>query len=128
MTTKNQTSDSLYKEELMDIYKNPPNKGAMSDPTTSAVKNNPVCGDEITLQLKLEGGKISDAKFDGSACAVSVIASSLLTEHLIGKTVAEAKSLTKEDLLKLIGLNLSTSRVKCATLVLSALKSALEGF
>ncbi|PJA86722.1 MAG: Fe-S cluster protein [Candidatus Moranbacteria bacterium CG_4_9_14_3_um_filter_42_9] len=119
--------DNLYKEELMEVYKNPPNRGVLKNPTSKSTGKNPMCGDEILLQLKIAGGKIADAKFDGSACAVSVISSALLTEHIIGKTIEEAKKLSKEDLLQLIGLNLSTSRVKCATLVLNALHDALEG-
>lgn len=116
----------LYREELMDIYRNPSNKGKLDDPTVAIDKKNPMCGDEINLQLKFKDDVVSDAKFDGSACAVSIIASSLLTDMIIGKTVKELKALTKDDLLNEMGLNLTTSRVKCATLVLEALQGALE--
>lgn len=120
--------EDIYREELMEIYKNPPNRGSLANPSVAVKKHNPMCGDEVNLQLKIASGKIADARFDGSACAVSVISSSLLTEKIIGMTVDEAKTLKKEDLLELIGLNLTTSRVKCAVLVLSALQGALEGF
>ncbi len=120
--------NDLFRDELMDIYKNPMNQGQLDDRTHQAEGKNPLCGDQINLQLKISGGKIKDAKFNGSACSISIISSALLTEHIIGKTVEEAKKITKEDLLNLIGLNLTTSRVKCATLVLSALRGALEGF
>jgi nitrogen fixation NifU-like protein len=120
--------DNLFRDELMDIYKNPMNQGLLDDHTHEAEGKNSMCGDHVSLQLRIEDGKISDAKFHGDACSVSVIASALLTEHIIGKTVEEAKKITKEDLLEMIGLNLTTSRVKCATLVLSALEGALEGF
>ena len=119
--------DALYREELMDIYKNPSNKGHIDHPTHHADGKNPMCGDEITLQLKIADGKIEDAKFDGNACSVSIISSEILTEHIVGMPVDTAMKITKEDLLKMIGLNLTTSRVKCATLVLSALQGALEG-
>jgi nitrogen fixation NifU-like protein len=118
--------DDLYKEELMDIYKNPSHRGKMNDSTHQSQGKNPMCGDEIVLQLKIADGKIADAKFSGDACAVSIISSDLLAEHIIGKTVDEAKKLTKEDLLDIIGLNLTTSRVKCATLALDALQNALD--
>lgn len=120
--------DNLYKEELMDVYKNPPHRGHMDEPTSEGDGANAMCGDQIHLQLKIADGVICDAKFSGDACAVSTIASSLLSEHIIGKIVDEARALDKEKLLELIGINLSTSRVKCATLVLSALQGALEGF
>lgn len=120
--------NDLFRDELMDIYKNPMNQGQIDDHTHRSEGRNPMCGDEVNLQLKIADGKIKDAKFNGSACSVSIISSALLTEHIIGKTVEEAKKITKEDLLDMIGLNLTTSRVKCATLVLSALQGALEGF
>lgn len=116
----------LYREELMDIYRNPSNKGKLDDPTVAVDKKNPMCGDEIRLQLKFRDNVVEDAKFDGSACAVSIIASSMLTEMIIGKNLNELKSITKDDLLSSMGLNLTTSRVKCATLVLDALQGALE--
>ncbi len=116
----------LYREELMDIYRNPTNKGTMRDPSVAIDKKNPMCGDEITLQLKFKDNVVDDAKFEGTACAVSVIASSILTEMIIGKTISELQDITKEKLLESIGLNLTTSRVKCATLVLDALNGALE--
>ncbi len=120
--------DELYQEELMDIYKDPAHKGILEDATHHSHGTNPMCGDEITLQLKINEGKITDVKFDGDACAVSVIASELLSDHIVGKTVQEAQAITKDDLLMMIGINLTTSRVKCATLALNALHGALEGF
>lgn len=116
----------LYREELMDIVKNPVNRGNMDDPSVDVSKKNPLCGDEIHLQLKFENGLVKEAKFDGTACAVSVIASEMLTDLVIGKSVEELKAISKETFLEKIGLNLSTSRVKCATLVLDALQGALE--
>jgi nitrogen fixation protein NifU and related proteins len=121
--------DQLYREELMDLYKHPPNRGKMDDPTVSTTKKNPVCGDLIDLQLKVDDrGKITAAKFDGMACSVTVISSAMLTEALKGKTVAEAKAITKEKLLGDLNLNLTTSRVKCATLPLVALEDLLEEY
>lgn len=118
-------NDYLYREELMDVYKNSKSKGRLSDPTVEVSEKNPVCGDELILQLKIEGGKIVDAKFDGMACAVSVISSAYLLKNLIGKTIDEARNITRDQLLEMIGLNLTTSRVKCATLILEALKNAI---
>jgi nitrogen fixation NifU-like protein len=117
--------DNIYREDLMEEYKHPQNRGKIASPTIQILEKNPMCGDEVNLQLKIEDGKIMDAKFDGSACMVSIVSSSKLTQEIIGKSIAEVKKLTKEDLLELIGLNLTTSRVKCATLSLDALNKAL---
>ncbi len=119
-------TDYLYREELMDIYKNSTSKGHLDHPTVEVTEQNPVCGDQLTLQLQIEGNKIVDAKFDGMACAVSVISSSYLLKSLIGKTVTDAKLITKDQLLEMIGLNLTTSRIKCATLILEALHNAIS--
>jgi len=65
----------MYREELMDIYKNPTHKGTIAAPSAQVRKKNPMCGDEVTMQLKIENGKITDAKFDGFACFVSIVSS-----------------------------------------------------
>ena len=120
--------DDLYKEELLDIYKNPSHKGNISDPTVKVSKENSMCGDSLELSLSIKDGVITDAKFDGSACSVSIISAELLLEDIVGKRVEDAKTITKKDLLNLLNLNLTTSRVKCATLVLSALGDALKEY
>lgn len=112
----------------MDIYKNPHNRGKISLPSVSVSKKNPMCGDELTLQLEIKDGVVKEAKFDGSACSVSIISSSILTDYLIGRKLDEVKKLTKEDLLKFINLNLTTSRVACATLIFSALEEGLKSY
>jgi nitrogen fixation protein NifU and related proteins len=119
-------SKDIYREELMDIYKNPPHKGKIDKPTVASEKNNPMCGDEIHLQLQINNGIVEDAKFDGSACAVSVISASMLTDMIIGKSIVELQKLTKEELLNTLDLNLTTSRVKCATLAFNALRDILD--
>jgi nitrogen fixation NifU-like protein len=120
--------DDLYREELMDVYKHPQNRGYIRDPSVEVFEKNPMCGDELTLQLKLQNDVIEEAKFYGNACVVSVVASEFLTEKLIGLTVDEASKLTKDDLLQMLNLNLTTSRIKCATLSLTALKKALAKY
>lgn len=111
---------------MMDHYKNPRNRGKLVDPTLQSQKKNPFCGDTISVQLKVRDGKISDIKFDGVACAVTVASASMVTEELKGKTLDELRKLTKDDVLNLLGVELTTSRVKCATLVLEALHGMLE--
>ena len=118
----------LYREEFMEIFRHPQNKGNLENPSVFAHKKNPMCGDSLVLRLKISGGIIEDAKFESEACAVSVISSSILTDYLIGKSVDEAKKINKNRLLEMIGLNLTTSRVSCATLVLYALEEALKNY
>jgi nitrogen fixation protein NifU and related proteins len=120
--------DNIYREELMEIYKNPRNRGSISNASVQVTEKNPMCGDEITLQMLIEDGVIKDAKFDGPACSVSIISSTYLLDNLIGYTLKDAAKFSKEELLDLIGINLSTSRVKCATLALTALKEAIEKY
>jgi len=117
--------DPIYQAELEEIFKNPRHKGNIVNPSILASEQNPLCGDSIRLQLRVENGIIQEARFDGSACAVSIIASEKLLSFIEGKSVAEAKSLTQDDLLQILGVDVSMSRIKCATLVLTALKNAL---
>lgn len=118
--------DIYKRQDLLELYKNPPYRGELSNATVEVTERNPACGDVVTLDLLIENDVIKDAKFTGEQCAVSVISSAMLLDEILGKTVDAANAVTKEDLLKLIDLNLTTSRVKCATLVLDALKSALK--
>lgn len=123
------TSQEQYlREDLLDLYKNPVNKGRLEDPSVSVHDVNPMCGDVIDLDIVVDNGIITDAKFSGDACAVSVISSSLVTEDIIDKDLTYAKNLTKKEVLELIGVDLTTSRVKCATLVLSALHKAIQKY
>ncbi len=118
--------DSIYREQLMEHYKNPRNRGKMDDAQVEVTENNPLCGDVISMQLKVKDGKIEDVKFDGSACAVTVASSSVLTEVLKGKSLEKAKKMSKEELLDLLGVELTTSRVKCASLPLEALHNLIQ--
>lgn len=119
--------DDIYREELMEHYKNPQNKGQMEDPTEEKTGNNPFCGDVVTIQLKIDDGTIQDIKFDGHACAVSVASASILTDEVKGKPLSKAKEMSKDRLLELLGVELTTSRIKCAELPLDTFLGMLEG-
>lgn len=118
----------LYREEIMDIYKNPARRGKLSDASITTDKKNPMCGDDIYVQLKIEKGLIKDARFDGSACLVSIVSSEILLDFLVDKTIEEARKITKDELLDMLKLNLTTSRVGCATLALTAVQKAIEEY
>ena len=120
--------DNLYREELMEIYKHPSNKGVLTNPSVSVHKNNPLCGDEVNVQLSIENNIIKDVKYNGSACMVSIVSSSLISDFIKGKTINEVQKISQDDVLHIIGINLTTSRIKCATLVLDALQEAIKNY
>lgn len=135
----------LYQEVIVDHNRSPRNFGPMEDADRKLEGFNPLCGDRLTLYLKMDGDRISDIRFDGHGCAISVASASLMTEAMKGKTVAEAESLFEmfHDLLTtdrqepdldklgklaaLAGVRDYPTRVKCATLCWHTLHSALEG-
>ncbi len=117
---------NLYTEIILDLYKNPMNKGILENPTNEHFVNNPLCGDEITIQLIIRDNKIEDVKFDGVGCAISMASASLLTEKLKGMSMENIKNLNKDDILEMLHIPISTMRLKCALLCLEAVRGALE--
>jgi nitrogen fixation NifU-like protein len=118
--------DQLYREVILDHYKNPRNHGTIEDAHAHAEGQNPLCGDEISIFVDFDGDTISDVKFDGRGCAISQAATSMLTEMIVGKTAAEAAALQKDDLLEEMPIPLTPVRLKCALLGLTTLKVALH--
>lgn len=120
--------DDLYREHILDHYKNPRNFGEMPEATHHYHDTNPLCGDEITMFLKVgEDGRIDDVHFTGRGCAISQASASLLTEEIKGKTLEEAKAIDRDQVLANLGITISPARVKCALLSLKALKGAAWG-
>ena len=118
--------DDLYREVILDHYKNPRYKGQLPDHDLTFEDENPLCGDFLHVDLKTDGqGIIIDAKFDGHGCAISMASADMLLESLIGKTIEDAKQLTKQDILDLLGIELSPVRLKCALLSLKVTKAAV---
>ena len=116
-------SDDIYREIILDHYRNPRNKGRISDADVSIHDSNPLCGDEIDIHLKVDSGTIKDIKFEGRGCAISQASASMLTEMVYGKPLTSIKDLTKDDILENIGLtSLGPARIKCALLSLKVLK------
>lgn len=120
--------DDLYRSELMEIYKDPTHKGHLANPSIYLEKQNAFCGDHLHLFLKIKNNIIEDAKWNGEMCFVSIIGADFLLEEIIGKTITQAKKINQAKLLELIDLNLSTSRIACATLTLKALQEALTKY
>lgn len=119
--------DLLYRETLLEIYRNPQNRGKISKPDLEAKMVNPLCGDEIRLQIKLSSDKvIKKALFSGNGCAISQASASLLARYIEGKKLTRIDKLDVSDILKLVGINPSPARLKCALLSLDVLKEAIS--
>ena len=116
----------MYKENIIDHYKNPRNYHKLLDFTFQQKELNPLCGDEITLFLKIIDNKVQDVSFVGQGCAISQASISLLTDYLKGKTFDEIKKISKETVFELLGIPISHTRMKCALLSLKALSEGLS--
>ncbi|MBB5324354.1 nitrogen fixation NifU-like protein [Anoxybacillus tepidamans] len=135
--------DTLYRQVIMDHYKNPRNRGVLEDENIDINMNNPTCGDRVHLTMKVEDGKIVDAKFEGEGCSISMSSASMMTQAIKGKTVEEALALSKifsdmmqgkeyddsadlGDIEALQGVSKFPARIKCATLAWKAMEKGLH--
>jgi nitrogen fixation NifU-like protein len=122
--------DELYREYLVELYRHPHNYGLMDAPSVRQEGQNPLCGDEITVDLQIRDGRVEDARFVGRGCAVSQAAASILTDLMKGKAVAEVLAMTHEDMLAAMGFDpqsLTPARHKCAALALKTVQEGLRG-
>jgi nitrogen fixation NifU-like protein len=119
--------DDLYRDFILEHYKRPRNFGELEPHDLEAHEYNPLCGDEIGVQIKVADGKIADLRFNGHGCAISQAAASIATEELIGMDVEEAGKLDADWMLELLGIDISATRRKCALLLLKALRHAITG-
>ena len=118
---------TIYHDVLMDHYKNPRNFGCKNCVTNATSHmHNPSCGDKIFLKLKVDGGVIENICFEGYGCALSTASASMLSEHVKGKKVSDAKKTTIDDVKKMLAIDVSSVRLKCASLPLEALLEALN--
>ena len=120
--------DQLYREVILDHYKNPRGHGLIEHADAHAEGQNPLCGDEVTISVRfgLDGETIEEVGFEGRGCAISQAATSMLTELVKGRKASEVAKLPKEELLDEIGIPLTPIRLKCAILGLGVLKVALN--
>ena len=123
------SSADIYREIILDYYRNPRNYGKIQDPDIAQRDSNPLCGDELEMHLNIKDNKVADVKFTGKGCAISQASASMLTELILGKDFEYVKKLTKEDILDNLGLHdLGPARIKCALLSLKVLKSGLYSY
>ena len=120
--------DQLYREVILDHYKNPRGHGLLEHPDAEAEGQNPLCGDEVSIFVAFgeDGDTIDEVKFSGRGCAISQAATSMLTELVQGRSAQEVATLPRDELLEEIGIPLTPVRLKCALLGLSTLKLALH--
>ena len=114
-----------YSEKLLDYFQNPRCVGEIADATAVAEVSNPVCGDVMKLWVKVDGGRISDAKFKAQGCSAAIATSSYATEMLIGRDLDSAKQITKEEIADALG-GLPASKIHCSVLATDAIKAALK--
>ncbi|MDL2335810.1 MAG: SUF system NifU family Fe-S cluster assembly protein [Chloroflexota bacterium] len=119
--------DDLYRDEILEHYRNPHNFGTLDEPTLVKEGSNPLCGDRITLMLEInDDGTVKDVAFTGRGCAISQASASMLTDEIKGKSLTEIATTGRQDVLDNLGIEISPARMKCAMLSLETLKSAVS--
>jgi nitrogen fixation NifU-like protein len=119
--------EDLYRENILDHYQHPRNKGEIANPDITYEDANPLCGDKLRMDFRIKDGRIEQVRFSGAGCAISQAAASMLCEEVEGKTLEEVKRLTREDVLEMVGIPLGPVRLKCALLALKTLKAGVYG-
>lgn len=120
--------DDLYREIIIEHYKNPGYRGHLDPHDIQFADNNPLCGDHIEITLRTDDqGNVADARFDGHGCAISQASADLLMESIVGRPIEDVKKLNKQDVLDMLGIDLGPVRLKCALLSLKVLKAGVYG-
>src|SRR3989338_285488 len=120
--------EGIYRENILEHYKNPHNGGKIAHPAIHHHENNPLCGDEIFIDVRLDAKKAVEVKFYGRGCAISQAAASMLTGAAEGKTLAEIKGFSKEDMLDMLSIPIGPVRMKCALLAWDTLQNGIKIF
>lgn len=119
--------DDLYRDEILEHYRQPHNFGTLAAPDAIHEGSNPLCGDRITIMLALsDDGIVRDVAFSGRGCAISQASASLLTDEVKGRSIGEVEAMTNQDILDLLGIEISPARLRCALLSLDTIHHALH--
>jgi len=121
-------SADIYREQILELARNPVNKGTLEPNDASYEDTNPLCGDRVRIDLRITDGVLSDVAFTGRGCAISQASASMLTEMVKGQTVEAAAAITNDEMLEEIGVEISPARIKCALLGLHVLRVALDNY
>ncbi len=119
--------DDLYREYILERYKHPRNAGELDPCDVKYADNNPLCGDEISMTLRVEDGRVTDVRFKGRGCAISQASADILTDNIRGKTLDELRRLTPNAVIEDLGVVVSPARRKCALLGLKVMQGGLFG-
>ena len=119
--------DDMYRDYILDHYRNPRNAGELPGATNTYHDTNPLCGDEITMSLLIDDDIVKDVRFQGKGCAISQASASILTDEIKGRTLADVRAIDRQHILENLGIPISPARIKCALLGLKTLKGAAWG-
>ena len=119
--------DDIYREEILEHSQNPRQHGTLEHPDYTYEDANPLCGDRIRVDVKVEDGHIADVRFSGQGCAISQAAASMLCEKVMGMELEQVKSISRDNVLEMLGIELGPVRLKCALLGLKTLKAGVYG-
>ncbi|MBN1954959.1 MAG: iron-sulfur cluster assembly scaffold protein [Anaerolineae bacterium] len=116
---------SPYREQVLEHYRNPRHRGRLASPDRVGELDNPVCGDQVRIELQMDGETVAGIAFDGEGCVIAIAAASMLAEYAHGRSAAELRAMSQQDVLAMLGVELGYSRSRCALLALEALQAAL---
>lgn len=119
--------DEIYRENILDHYKHPTHRGTIENPEITYEDANPLCGDVIRMDLRVKDGKIEEVRFSGTGCSISQASADMLCEKIEGMTLEEARKLSRDDVVEMLGIELGPVRLKCGLLALKTLKAGAYG-
>lgn len=119
--------DDLYRENILDHYRNPRHRGTLERPDITYEDANPLCGDRLRMDLNVRDGRIAEVRFSGTGCSISQASASMLCEAIEGKPLEEVKKISRDDVLEMLGIELGPVRLKCGLLALKTLKAGVYG-
>ncbi|HEV2457746.1 MAG TPA: SUF system NifU family Fe-S cluster assembly protein, partial [Ktedonobacterales bacterium] len=119
--------DDLYRQYILDHFRDPRNHGSLDHPDIHAADTNPLCGDRIAIDLAVQDGQVAEVRFNGRGCAISQASASMLTEKIEGASLDELRAITPQDVLEMLGVEIGPARQRCALLALKVLHEGIGG-